>query len=210
MPRKAVYPCSRSSAPRVSSPSGPQRVAAPTEMIVSESAAAASTSFITTGTWSRWTLISTMADRTRSPSRSSRIAPVATSLIRLVTGFFCSKCTPSSASRRVTRSMSAKLAVTPGRPNSTVIPHSPTETLPVTSFVLTSSVPRPWTPVASWETSGSLKARRTTRGHASSSGSIADVGQMSGSGSKRSRTQPSTRRMVRMSVGFSRSVLSPR
>src|ERR1700691_5654459 len=82
-----------------------------------------------------------------------------------------------------------------------VKPTSPTFTLPVTSLVFTSSVPRPSTPVDSWGTLGSENARRTTRGQVSSSGSKAAVGQTSGSGSKRMRKAAKTRRTVRTRVG---------
>ena len=78
-----------------------------------------------------------------------------------------------------------------------VKPTSPTCTRPLTSLVFTSSVPRPSTPVDSCGTRGSENARRTTRGHASSSGSNAAVGQTSGSGSKRRRIIWNTLRMVR-------------
>jgi len=73
---------------------------------------------------------------------------------------------------------------------------------PLTSFVLTSSVPRPSTPVDSCGTRGSENARRTTRGQTSSSGSNAAVGQTSGSGSKRIRNREKSLRVVRTSVGF--------
>ena len=77
------------------------------------------------------------------------------------------------------------------------------------SLVFTSSVPRPSTPVDSWGTRGSEKARRTTRGQVSSSGSNAAVGQTSGSGSKRSRIIWKILRTVRTIVGFRCSWLSP-
>ena len=50
-------------------------------------------------------------------------------------------------------------------PNSMVKPTSPRFTRWVTSLVLTSSVPRPCTPVDSWVARGSENARLTTRGH---------------------------------------------
>src|SRR5439155_18338947 len=56
----------------------------------------------------------------------------------------------------------------------------------------------------------SLKARRTRRGHDSSSGVIADVGQTSGSGSNLRRKTFNSRRMPRTRVGLSFSMLMPR
>ena len=106
-------------------------------------------------------------------------------VIRWVTGLLASNATPALASASVTVLMSRNRTDTVGRPNSMVKPASPTATRWVTSFVLTSSVPRPWMPVDSCGTSGSLKARRTMRGQLSSCGSIAAVGQTSGSGSNR-------------------------
>ena len=127
-----------------------------------------------------------------------------------VTGFACSKCAPLAARARVTRSMSRKRAPIPGRPNSTVNPDSPGWTRPVTSFVLTSSVPRPATPVDSWGTIGSENARRTLRGQDSSVSVNAPVGQTSGSGSKRNRKRRATPRMARTTAGFRLSRDIPR
>ena len=97
-----------------------------------------------------------------------------------------------------------------GRPNSTVKPASPGPTRCVTSLVLTSSVPRPWTPVLSCGTMGSLNARLTIRGHSSSCSVMAAVGQTSGSGSKRQRSQLPILRTARTIVGLRCSVLMPR
>src|SRR5204863_109271 len=82
-------------------------------------------------------------------------------------------------------------------------------TRPLMSLVLTSSVPRPSTPVDSCGTRGSENARRTTRGQASSSGSKAAVGQTSGSGSNRRRIIWKSFRMPRTIVGFMCSWLMP-
>ena len=89
------------------------------------------------------TLISTIADSTFSSRMSSRMVPVATSVISDVTGFFFSKATPAFASAQHIFWISRNRTPTPGRPNSMVNPTSPTFTRPLTSLVLTSSVPRP-------------------------------------------------------------------
>jgi len=65
------------------------------------------------------------------------------------------------------------------------------------------------TPVDSWGTRGSEKARRTTRGHSSLSGSKAVVGQTSGSGSKRMRKLAKVRRTNRTVAGGSTSLAQP-
>ncbi len=147
------------------------------------------------------TLSSTIADSTFSSRMSVRRFPRDRSAMSWVTGLFGSNSAPAFAKAAVMRSISRNHVPTPGRPNSTTKPASPAFTRWVTSLVLTSSVPRPWTPE---------KARLTTRGQVSSSGSNAAVGQTSGSGSNRSRIQPRTRRAERTKVGFRCSWLIPR
>src|SRR5450432_4051307 len=208
--RSNLYPSrSRMGASTWSSPSGPQRVPTPRATTVSNSFSASQTSRTISSVRATGTLISTIADISFSPRMSSRSVPLPTSVISDVIGFRFSKDTPAAPSRQHICWISRIQTPTPGRPSSMVNPTSPTFTRPVMSFVLTSSVPRPSMPVDSCGTRGSENARRTTRGHTSSSGSKAAVGQTSGSGSNRTRIAWNIFRMSRTSVGFRCSWLSP-
>ena len=86
---------------------------------------------------------SMMHDMTFSSRMSGLRSPREGSTMRLVTGLCFSKRTGWDASARVTFCTSVKRAPIPGRPSSTVSPTVPTLTRFVTSFVFTSSVPRP-------------------------------------------------------------------
>ena len=86
-------------APPLSSPSASQRVPTPSATTVSICFSTSHTSRMISSVRSTGTLISMIADITFSFMMSSRIVPVATSLISDVTGFFFSKLTPALRQR---------------------------------------------------------------------------------------------------------------
>ena len=193
----------------VSSPSASQRTPTPITTWVGMRFSTSQMMRMISSVRATSTLISMMALITFSLRISVRMSPVLTSVIRVVMGLFFSNETPALARARDISWKSRKRAPMPGRPSSMVKPTWPMPTRSVTSLVFTSSVPRPETPVDSWGTRGSEKARRTTRGHSSWSGSKAVVGQTSGSGSKRTRKLARVRRTKRTVAGGSTSLLRP-